>query len=217
MAAVKANLQSPIHFPLQTVNADECTNVDPAGPGHGVAENVMIRTLRRMCDLDLDHVLELEKSLYTHPWTRSEFVKLLTGANECWVLECRGEVAAYALLKMGGHPPHLMNLSVAAAWQRQGFGRLLLEHLASLARQFRATEMLLEVRVSNAAAQRLYSNSGFVEITIRRAYYPAAVGREDGILMRLDLGKPPHPDQPTYSYPRHQNFGQHCNNAASFY
>ncbi len=82
---------------------------------------------------------------------------------------------------------HLLNLSVAGAWQRRGFGRMLLEHFVRVARASDAAQLFLEVRPSNDAARRLYREFGFREITLRRGYYPAGHGREDAILMGLAL------------------------------
>jgi ribosomal-protein-alanine N-acetyltransferase len=47
--------------------------------------------------------------------------------------------------------------------------------------------MFLEVRPSNVAARALYADVGFREVTVRRGYYPAEGGREDAILMGLEL------------------------------
>ena len=47
--------------------------------------------------------------------------------------------------------------------------------------------MMLEVRPSNVAARQLYARFGFSEITIRRGYYPLGHGREDAILMGMNL------------------------------
>ncbi len=47
--------------------------------------------------------------------------------------------------------------------------------------------MFLEVRPSNSGASRLYHRRGFVEIGVRPAYYRADEGREDAIVMRLEI------------------------------
>jgi ribosomal protein S18 acetylase RimI-like enzyme len=43
--------------------------------------------------------------------------------------------------------------------------------------------MLLEVRPTNAAARALYARAGFVQLGVRRDYYPAKPGREDALLL----------------------------------
>ena len=48
-------------------------------------------------------------------------------------------------------------------------------------------EAFLEVRPSDLAAIRLYQRLGFEQIGIRRGYYQAPDGREDAIVLKLDL------------------------------
>jgi ribosomal-protein-alanine N-acetyltransferase len=142
---------------------------------------------RPMRTNDLDRVMEVEPVLYSHPWTRANFDDSLTAGYSCWVVECAGVLASYGVLMIGVREAHLLNLSVATAWQRRGFGRMLLKHFMHVARASDAAQMFLEVRPSNSAARRLYVEFGFREITVRRAYYPAGRGREDAILMGLLL------------------------------
>ena len=142
---------------------------------------------RPMRAADLDRVMQVEPGLYTHPWTRGNFDDSLFAGYSCWVVECRGNLAGYGVLMLGVREAHLLNLSVAAPWQRRGFGRMLLGHFVNVARGSDAAQMFLEVRPSNAAARRLYVKFGFREITVRRGYYPSGCGREDAILMGIGL------------------------------
>jgi ribosomal-protein-alanine N-acetyltransferase len=142
---------------------------------------------RPMRTADLDRVIEIEPALYSHPWTRGNFDDSLTAGYSCWVVECNGAVAGYGVLMIGVREAHLLNLSVAVAWQRRGFGRMLLEHFMRVARASDAAQLFLEVRPSNVAARRLYVEFGFREITVRRGYYPSGRGREDAILMGIAL------------------------------
>jgi ribosomal-protein-alanine N-acetyltransferase len=43
------------------------------------------------------------------------------------------------------------------------------------------------VRTTNTAAIALYQNSGFVDLAVRRGYYPARDGREDALIMKKEL------------------------------
>jgi ribosomal-protein-alanine N-acetyltransferase len=97
------------------------------------------------------------------------------------------ELVGYGVVMIGVQEAHLLNLSVRREWQRRGLGRQLLEHFLEVALEAGARRMFLEVRPSNAAARALYAARGFQEIAVRRGYYPAAGGREDAILMGLDL------------------------------
>jgi ribosomal-protein-alanine N-acetyltransferase len=146
---------------------------------------------RRMTERDLDAVMAIEEVIYTHPWTRGNFTDSLAAQSHCQVLEWHGVVVGYAVLATGADEAHLLNLSIAGAWQRRGLGRELLDHVVSLARELKVQKIFLEVRASNAAARRLYANSRFREIGVRRSYYPAHTGREDAIVLESVLGYKP--------------------------
>jgi ribosomal-protein-alanine N-acetyltransferase len=83
---------------------------------------------------------------------------------------------------------HLLNICVEPGFQGKGFGRQILSHVIDLALEQSASIVVLEVRASNFRAQQLYLSTGFNEMSVRRGYYPAEQGREDGILMGLELG-----------------------------
>jgi ribosomal-protein-alanine N-acetyltransferase len=82
---------------------------------------------------------------------------------------------------------HLLNLSVAKSYQKQGLGRILLEYMVNTAKSNQMANMFLEVRPSNISAIALYENMGFNEMAVRCGYYPAANGREDAVLMGLAI------------------------------
>lgn len=142
---------------------------------------------RDMALTDVDAVMEIEPHIYSHPWSRGNFVDSLNSGYSAWVLELNGEIIGYALMMMVLDEAHLLNLSIAKAYQKQGLGRLLLEHMMSVAQEKKAANMFLEVRPSNISAIALYENIGFNEMAIRRGYYPAPNGREDAVLMGLAL------------------------------
>jgi [ribosomal protein S18]-alanine N-acetyltransferase len=73
-----------------------------------------------------------------------------------------------------------------------GFGRRLLEHLLERAAAAGTNEAYLEVRPSNLSAIRLYQRLGFEQIGIRRGYYQAPDGREDAIVLKLELRQATH-------------------------
>ncbi len=142
---------------------------------------------RPMQEADLDAVMKIEPTVYSHPWTRGNFNDSLQSRHNAWVLTQQDEIIAYALMMIVLDEAHLLNISVAKQYQQQGFGRLLLTHMIDQARELNTLNMFLEVRVSNIAAITLYEDIGFVEMSIRRGYYPAPKGREDAVLMGLAL------------------------------
>jgi ribosomal-protein-alanine N-acetyltransferase len=141
--------------------------------------------LRRMDVPDLDAVMAIENAVYTHPWTRSNFVDSLGVGHHCWVMECGAGIAGYCVIAIAANEAHLLNLSIAAGWQRQGLGTQLLQFVLGFAGERAAQRIFLEVRASNTPAIALYARAGFREIGTRRGYYPLFGGREDARVLEF--------------------------------
>ena len=143
---------------------------------------------RRMAATDLDTVIAIEEGIYTHPWTRGNFLDSIHGGHHCWIAELRGVAVGYSIAAVAAGEAHLLNLSIAAVWQRRGLGSELLRFMLKLVRDYGAQRAFLEVRPSNTAARRLYACAGFSEIGVRRDYYPAHEGREDALVFERAIG-----------------------------
>jgi [ribosomal protein S18]-alanine N-acetyltransferase len=143
--------------------------------------------LRPMADADLPAVMAIETGIYPFPWTPGNFRDALAAGYSCWICIRNGELIGYAVVMFAADEAHLLNLSIAAACQRQGYGSLLLRRLCEFARGHGARLMFLEVRPSNAAGLRLYERHGFQRVGLRRGYYPAQGGREDARILALAL------------------------------
>lgn len=142
---------------------------------------------RRMTADDLDTVIATESEIYPQPWTRGNFSDSLAAGYYCWIMEISGEIVGYSVVMIAAGEAHLLNLSIAAGWQRRGLGSEMLQFLLKLARDFHTRKIYLEVRPSNVAGRRLYAGAGFSEIATRRDYYPATQCREDAVVMELEL------------------------------
>jgi [ribosomal protein S18]-alanine N-acetyltransferase len=142
---------------------------------------------RRMTATDVDAVVAIEEAVYPHPWSGGNFNDSLAAGYHCWIVECAAEVAGYSVLMIAAGEAHLLNLSVAARWQRRGIGRELLAFVTKLARDYGAARILLEVRPTNQAALALYAAAGFSRIALRRGYYPAGDAREDAVVLERAL------------------------------
>ena len=143
--------------------------------------------LRRMTEADLPGVMAIETEIYAFPWTPGNFRDSIAAEYGCWAYVMDGGMIGYAVMMLAADEAHLLNLSVAAGCQNQGHGSLLLRRLFDLARGGGARVMVLEVRPSNTAGQRLYQRHGFQRLGLRRDYYPAPDGREDALIFSLPL------------------------------
>jgi len=141
-----------------------------------------------MREADLPAVMDVEERCYEFPWTFGVHRDCLRVGYSCWVLQL-GEVnlGGHGVMSVAAGEAHLLNLCVDVSARRCGWARRFLGHLIDVARERHAGVMLLEVRPSNVAALQLYEKAGFSEVGLRRAYYPARNGREDAILLALEL------------------------------
>ena len=151
---------------------------------------------RPMCQVDVEAVAALEQRAYEFAWSAGVFLDCLRVGHECWVLEGRaGSLLGYGVISCAAGEAHILNLCVAPEHQGHGQGRRILHRLVDIARWHMTDRVFLEVRPSNPAAIALYHDSGFNEIGRRPNYYPARNGREDAIVMGMEL-LPPVPTWP---------------------
>jgi len=149
--------------------------------------------MRAMRLEDVETVCALEDRSYEFPWSAGIFSDCIKAGYPCWVL-CENEaIIGYAILSMGAGEAHVLNLCIDPTRQGRGLGRHLLVRLLDIARLNGADRVFLEVRPSNPLARQLYESAGFVEIGRRPRYYPARDGREEAIVMALDLVANPKP------------------------
>jgi tRNA threonylcarbamoyladenosine biosynthesis protein TsaB len=134
---------------------------------------------------DLREVVALEAAVQSFPWTLKNFEDALDAGYEAWVLRTEEGLQGFSVTMIAPDVAHLLVIAVARDAQRRGFGRQLLEHVTHLARAAGTEGIVLEVRPSNLAALAFYGVEGFVEIGLRRDYYPAAKGqREDALILK---------------------------------
>lgn len=136
---------------------------------------------------DLTEVIAIERQAYPVPWTHGNFVDSLVAGYPAEVLRGpRAELLGYWLAMPGVDEMHLLNITVAPAWQRRGLAFAMLDRLVAECRRRSLGQLWLEVRVGNQRAREVYRGYGFAEVGTRRAYYPVQQGpREDAVLMSL--------------------------------
>ncbi len=152
--------------------------VRPLPPRDG--EVVEIAPMRRR---DVATVVAIEKDIFAEPWSAALYLTELAAhaTRRYLVARAAGEVVGYAGCMLIVGEGHITTLGVDTAWQGRRIGARLLWRLVDEVRAAGATALTLEVRVSNAPAQRLYQWFGFAPVGIRRGYYPQT--GEDGLIM----------------------------------
>lgn len=151
------------------------------------ANELVLASIRPMTEADIDDVVRVEQESYEFPWKESIFRDCLQVGYSCWVIEYPEKFVGYALLTAAVGEAHILNLCIAPGFRRFGLARLLLSHLDDVAKSYCAKKIFLEVRPTNQGAIQLYEDEGFIEVGMRKNYYPAKDGREDAIIMAKRL------------------------------
>ncbi len=152
------------------------------------ASDILVPVVRPMTHEDLDAVAAIEQQSYDYPWSTGIFRDCLLAGYHCIVIEQGEELRGYGILSVAAGEAHVLNVCVAPAFRRRGYGLSLLGRLIGEARGARVKRMYLEVRPSNLAAINMYKGIGFATIGRRRDYYRAADDRrEDALVLALTL------------------------------
>jgi ribosomal-protein-alanine N-acetyltransferase len=156
--------------------------------------------VRPMRVADLDAVMPFEDQMFgPESWSRQAYLDELADTELRYYIVAEraersdpsGGLLGTAGLLTIGETAQILTIGVLPAARRNGVGRLLVRALVAEARRRRATEVLLEVREDNHAAQRLYAGEGFTVLGKRRGYYEQ--GRVDAITMRYPIQPPDRP------------------------
>ncbi|MFD5540505.1 ribosomal protein S18-alanine N-acetyltransferase [Streptomyces sp. NPDC127079] len=147
---------------------------------------------------DIDPVLALERDLFPEDaWSRGMFWSELAHArgpqaSRRYVVALEGDrIVGYAGLAAQGAGAEdgaapvgdIQTIAVRRDQWGTGLGGELLTELLRAATAFECAEVMLECRVDNLRAQKLYERFGFEPIGFRRGYYQP--GNVDALVMRL--------------------------------
>lgn len=140
-------------------------------------------TVTTLTPANINGVYFVEKTCFSTPWSLEAFQKDLTNENAVYFcIEEDGNVVGYVGMWNISGEGNINNVAVLPEHRRKGYGKLLLSHLISYAKEHNLSFLTLEVRVSNEGAIHLYESCGFIAVGRRKKYYD---NREDAILMTL--------------------------------
>lgn len=148
-------------------------------------------TVAEMTAEDIPAVHAIESASFPTPWPPYAFRQELETNRLARYLVVRAgaRVIAYAGIWLMVDEAHVTTFAVLPAYRRRGIGGLLLSELMALSAERGAAVVTLEVRLSNAAARRLYQRFGFRPVGVRPRYYTD--NGEDALIMTTDhLGSP---------------------------
>ncbi len=134
------------------------------------AESIVIRP---MLGADIEHVSRIERQSFPTYWSTQAYVTELQ--NPCavyLVAVLDDQVVGYGGQWVIMDEAHITTIAVLPDLRGKRIGERILSEMLRVALRRGATRATLEVREGNEAARRLYEKYGFVEVAVRKAYYP---------------------------------------------
>lgn len=140
--------------------------------------------IRRMEPRDAGQVSLLEQQIFSQPWSCQGFLDALAMEHAIFlVAESEGRILGYCGMYCAMDEGEITNVAVDTELRRNGIGKLLMERLLAEAKRAGIRTVILEVRVSNESAIRLYEAFGFTIQGTRKGFYEWP--KEDGYVMML--------------------------------
>lgn len=128
--------------------------------------------IREMVETDLEAVAALEAQTFSMPWSEQGFADTLMREDVLFLVASEGEqLLGYVGVYCTADEGEITNVAVAKAARRHGVGRALLEELIETLAQRSISRIVLEVRVSNEPAIRLYEQMDFSVVGTRKNFY----------------------------------------------
>jgi [ribosomal protein S18]-alanine N-acetyltransferase len=175
-----------------------------------ISENIIIR---RMQEVDLDIVTNIENSIATTPWDMDQFLGccrvydafvVVVNSNDNQIdsidIINNAGIVGYGIIAIyeSINQAQILNIGVAKCWQRLGIAKILLKYLIELfiknsnynnlkANCNNTKEIFLEVNENNQAAISLYKQFNFIQVGFRNGYYQTKNGKENALVFLLEV------------------------------
>ena len=135
-----------------------------------------------------DTLYAIEQTASPTHWTETMIADCFAANYTMYGLYLEDQsLVAYIVLSVIKDEAEILNLVVETNARKQGLGRALLTHAIDALKTQNIKRIFLEVRASNHAAETLYTQTGFKTMLTRKAYYRTSDGREDALLMTINL------------------------------
>ena len=136
-----------------------------------------------------DHVpqiAELEKICFNDPWSEKSIASELDNRLSLWLVAMDGDrVAGYVGSQSVLGETDMMNIAVHPDFRRRGIAEELVVKLVEELKVRGNHSLMLEVRVSNDPARKLYDKMGFQQVGLRKNYYRNP--KEDACILRKEF------------------------------
>lgn len=131
---------------------------------------------------DISQVAEIEKHIFSIPWSQNAFKESLESDNTIYIVgKEKDMVVGYAGIYLSFEEGNITNVAVNPLSRRKGIGEQLVRNILNMASKKGIRDVFLEVRETNSAAIALYEKVGFKEEGIRKSFYEKP--KEDALIM----------------------------------
>lgn len=140
--------------------------------------------IEKMQTKDIPEVAEIEARVFSMPWSEQGFADALKQDTIFVTAKQDGQVVGYCGMYCSFEEGEITNVAVLPEAQNHGIGKKIISALLKASRKKNISRIVLEVRVSNTPAIRLYEGFGFQKAGIRKGFYEKP--REDAAIMILE-------------------------------
>lgn len=152
-------------------------------PGTPPLKEIVVARMRRS---HLNRVLDIEAEVYPRPWSMTLFLSELSQpeSRAYFVAEHGRELIGYCGLMFVNNEAHFTNAAVVPGYQGRKVGSRLFYVMMAESITRKVEAIVLEVRMSNVLAQKIYRRFGFEPVDTRKGYYVET--KEDALVMALE-------------------------------
>ena len=155
--------------------------------------------IRRIAPVDCDAIAALEARLFANALDQARLMALQANPVFCGFVDLVPEqdqpqstsaddlasyLGGYLLAMMIDDEAEILSIGVTPDRQRQGVGKLLLQHFFEHGTSQNMTRVVLEVAEDNVPALGLYRDFGFAAFGRRKGYYKQGNQKIDAIMMK---------------------------------
>ena len=125
------------------------------------------------CDKEIARSLEnIEKLIFGTAWNSDVIQEKIKNKKfKYWVYEVENSIKGYLGIQFLEEEIEILGIGVDQGSRRKNIATQLMDELIEYFEKSEYKKIILEVRESNAVAQRLYKKYGFKQISKRKKYY----------------------------------------------
>ena len=142
--------------------------------------------IREMKAQDISALAEIEKKIFSQPWSAQAFTDALSDPNAVFLVaaeESCDQPRSYVGMYVAADEGEITNVATDPVFRRNGYAQALLEKMKEIGLRKGLTQLVLETRRSNEAAIALYEKTGFEIVGERKGFY--RFPPEDAYVMML--------------------------------